>query len=67
MVNEAQALVDEAKGNKGLKADNDWEYAKNMEIWDDELCLCVLNGNQIPMDCDEGIRLRIGKCVLYYY
>ncbi len=40
-------MVDEVKGNKGLKADNDWEYVKNMEIQDDELCLFVLNGNLI--------------------
>jgi hypothetical protein len=51
---EAQALVDEVEGNKGLKVDNDWEYAKNMEIWDVQLCLFVLNGNHIPIDCDEG-------------
>jgi hypothetical protein len=38
-----------------------------MEIWDDELCLSVLNGNQIPIDCDERERLRIDKCILYYY
>jgi hypothetical protein len=59
-------MVDEAKANKGLKADNGWEYVKNMEIWDDELCLFVLNGNKIPIKCDEGERLRIGKCILYY-
>jgi hypothetical protein len=67
MVDEAQALVDEVEGNKGLEGDNDWEYAENMEIWDVELCLFVLNGNQIPIDCDEGERSRIGKHILYYY
>jgi hypothetical protein len=37
MVDEAQALVDEVEDNKGLEVDNDWEYAKNMEMWDDDL------------------------------
>jgi hypothetical protein len=32
MVDEVEVLIHEVEGNKGLKADNDWEYVKNMEI-----------------------------------
>jgi hypothetical protein len=40
MVDEAQAMVDEVEGNKGLEADSDWEYVENMELWDVELFVC---------------------------
>lgn len=66
MVDEAQAIVDEVKGNKGLEANSDWEYVENMELWMFN-CLFVLNGNQIPIDCDEGQRSRSSKHILYYY
>jgi hypothetical protein len=29
--------------------------------------LSVLNGNQIPIDCDEREKSRIAKRILYYY
>jgi hypothetical protein len=37
--------VDEEANKKGFKEDSDWESSKNMEIWDDEMSMMVLNGN----------------------
>jgi hypothetical protein len=60
-------LVDGAKENEILELDNDWEHLKNMEIWDDEMCLIVLNGNQLLDYYDEAEKSRINKFILHYY
>ncbi len=36
-----------AKKNESLEIDSDWEHSKNMEIWDDEMCLAILNENNL--------------------
>lgn len=49
LIDEVQLLVDGAKKSESFKTNSDWEHSKNMEIWDDEMCLVVLNRNQLPM------------------
>jgi hypothetical protein len=50
--------VDEEANQEGFKEDNDWESSKNMEIWDDEMSMMVLNGNQLPPKCGEEEKAR---------
>jgi hypothetical protein len=50
--------VDEEASQEGFKEDNDWERSKNMEIWDDEMNMMVLNGNQLPPECGEEEKAR---------
>lgn len=38
-----------------------------MKIWDGEICLTVLNGNQLLDDCDKAKKSRINKHILHYY
>ncbi len=47
LIDEVQSLVDVAKKNESSEIDSDWEHSKNMEIWDDEMCLAILNENNL--------------------
>jgi hypothetical protein len=59
-------LVDGAEESGSLETYSDWEHSRNMEIWADEMCLTVLNGNQLLVDCDEVEKSRISKHILHY-
>jgi len=60
-------LVDGVEESENLETYNDWEHFKNMEIWDDDMCLIVLNGNQLLDDYDEVEKSRISKLIFHYY
>jgi hypothetical protein len=34
-----------------------------MEIWEDEMNMLVLNGNQFSIECEEEKRSKVGKHV----
>ncbi len=46
LMEEAQATVDDEEDDEESKKDNDQEDSNNMEIWEDEMNMLVLNGNQ---------------------
>ncbi len=60
-------MVDAAEESEILDINNDWEHSRNMEIWDEKMCLTILNGNQLLDDCDEAKKSRISKCILHCY
>lgn len=45
LVEEAYTMVDEEVDHETSREDNDCEESKNMENWEDELSVMVLNGN----------------------
>jgi hypothetical protein len=38
-----------------------------MEIWEDELSMMVLNGNEFLTECKEKEKSRASKHILHYY
>jgi len=46
-------MVDDEKSHEDFFRNNDKKYAKYMEIWEDELNMIVLNGNQLLVECEE--------------
>jgi len=59
-------MVDEEVDHERSREDNDYEESNNMEIWEDELNIMVLNGNQFPIKCGEK-KYRVRKPILHYY
>jgi len=57
-------LVDVAEENESLEIDNDWKHSKNMEIWDDEMCLATLNENSFQVIVMK--RINQGLASAYY-
>jgi hypothetical protein len=53
LIDKAQALINGVERSEELETTNDWEHSRNMEISDDELCLIVLNGKQLPANCEK--------------
>jgi hypothetical protein len=54
LIEEAQAMVDEENSDVSkfdLEIDCGWNNAKNMDVWQDEQIMIVLNGEQIPIEC----------------
>lgn len=54
LIDETQAMVDEENSN-GSKFDSEtkceWNNAKNMDVWQDEQIMKILNGGQILAEC----------------
>jgi hypothetical protein len=67
MVEEVQALVDAKTRIENFGIDIDWEDAKNMEIWGDNMSMSVLNGNQMPAECEELEKVKVSKHIMHYY
>jgi hypothetical protein len=59
-------LVDVAEKNESLEIDSDWEHSKNMEIWDDEMCLAILNENNFQVIVMKQINQNQGLASAYY-
>lgn len=57
-------MVDEEVDHETSREDNDYEESKNMENWEDELNIMVLNGNQFPIECGEE-KSRVSKPILH--
>jgi hypothetical protein len=60
-------MVDEEINHVTFGEDNDYEEFKNMEIWEDELSMMVLNGNQFLTKCEEKEKSKVNKHILHYY
>lgn len=67
MVEETQALDDAKIRTKSSKTNNDQKDAKNMEIWGDNMSMLVMNGNQMPTQCEEAKKVRVNKHIMHYY
>jgi hypothetical protein len=67
LVEEAQVMVDEEINHETFGEDNDYEEFKNMEIWEDELSMVVLNGNRFLTKCGKKEKSRVNKHILHYY
>jgi hypothetical protein len=52
------------KKNESLEIDNDWEHSKNMEIWNDEMCLAILNENNFQVIVSKQINQGLASA--YY-
>jgi hypothetical protein len=62
-------MVDEEifNGSKfDLEIDCEWNNAKNMDVWQDEQIMIVLNGGQIPIECVVKEVTKIKKKILQY-
>jgi len=59
-------MVDEEVDHERSREDNDCEECKNMEIWEDELSIMVLNENKFPIECGEE-KSKVRKFILHYY
>jgi hypothetical protein len=66
-VEEVQALTDGEMRIESSIVVNDWEDAKNMEIWENNMSMLVLNGSQLLIECEEAKRARVRKRILHYY
>jgi len=53
-----------AEKNESLEIDSDWEHSKNMKIWDDEICLAILNENNFQVIMTK--RINQGLASAYY-
>jgi hypothetical protein len=51
---------------RSSKLDNDWEDAKNMEIWEDHTSMFMLENNQLPKECGGTEKPKVTKCILHY-
>ncbi len=60
-------MVDDKENYETSEEDNDCEECKNMEIWEKELNMMVLNGNQFPTMCGEKEKSKVNKQILHYY
>ncbi len=59
-------MVDEEVDHETFGEDNDCEKSRNMEIWEDQLSIMVLNGSQFPIECEEE-KSKVSKPILRYY
>lgn len=60
-------MVDEEIDHETFGEDNECEEFKNMEIWEDELSMMVLNGNHFLTKCGEKEKSKVSKHILHYY
>jgi hypothetical protein len=70
LINEAQTLVDDdfMDGiNFEEEEDTKWDHVKNMDIWDDQQTMVVLNRGQILVECNLQENTRIKKSTLHYH
>jgi hypothetical protein len=52
---------------RSFKPNNDWEDAKNIDIWEDHISMSMLENNQLPKECGDAEKPRVSKCILHYY
>jgi hypothetical protein len=67
MVKEVQAFTNGDMNTRSSKLDNNWEDAKNMEIWEIHMAMFVLEGNQFSKECGDAKKARVSKHILHYY
>lgn len=48
------------------KKDGEWDHAKNMDIWDDNQTMVLLNGRWVPINCSTKKNTIIKKSILHY-
>lgn len=67
MVEETQALDDAKIKTESSRTNNDQKDVKNMEIWGDNMSMLVMNGNQLPTQCEEAEKVKVNKHIMHYY
>lgn len=58
---------DEVDHESWYGEDNDCEEYMNKKIWEGELNMIVLNGNQFLAKCGEENKSKVNKHILHYY
>jgi hypothetical protein len=53
--------------NSDEEEDIEWDHVKNMDIWDDQQTMVVLNRGQILVECNLQENTRIKKSTLHYH
>ncbi len=54
-------MVDDEKDQEEYEKDSDSRDSNNIEIWEDEMDMLVLNGNQLLVKCEDEEKSKVGK------